>query len=393
MMAMGAALSLPGCGHDQKLVSIQIAPSSYTFLVANAGQTEQLTATGTFIHPPANKPLTGIATWKVDNGLVTANAGLITTIGNGACGGAIISASYPEGTGGSNNIVTGYATVTVDDPTNPICPGGGTQATLSVQVSPIGRGTVTSLTGGINCPGVCIATFPVGASVGLTANPTGGGTVAWTKLHCFSRQQLHRHHRQRRNKRVRPVPIGTKVLSRCFAWAFRPARTIDATDLIHLPLLIPQTARLRRYYYSTTMYTRDPVGEFLRITERYRQMSDSELLVLIPQSPELTPLAQLALASEVRSRGLKVEVQDEESSALSSAQFKPAATFFERESRYSAIRPTILPRPILRTKKTASWLSSARCGACATRLRCRGSSMWREFLFSWDPRKLREWTG
>lgn len=42
-------------------------------------------------------------------------------------------------------------------------------------------------------------------------------------------------------------------------------------------------------------------------------MSDSELLVLIPQSSQLTPLAQQALASEVRSRGLKLE--DEEAPA------------------------------------------------------------------------------
>jgi hypothetical protein len=61
------------------------------------------------------------------------------------------------------------------------------------------------------------------------------------------------------------------------------------------------------------MGTLDPAGEFLRITERYRQMSDSELLILIPQSSQLTPLAQQALASEVRSRGLKLE--DEEAAA------------------------------------------------------------------------------
>jgi hypothetical protein len=185
VMAIGAALSLPSCGHDQKLVGIQIQPQTFTFLTAGAGQTEQLTASGSYIHPPATKDITNLATWKVDDGIVTVKAGVITTIGNGVCGGADISASYPEGTGGSGNINTGYATVTVDDPTNPICPGGGTEATLSVQVSPVGRGTVTSLTGGINCPGVCVAAFPVGASVGLTANPTGGGTVAWTNCTAF----------------------------------------------------------------------------------------------------------------------------------------------------------------------------------------------------------------
>jgi hypothetical protein len=51
----------------------------------------------------------------------------------------------------------------------------------------------------------------------------------------------------------------------------------------------------------------DHAEEFLRISERYRQMSDEELLVLVPQSSELTAFAQQALANEVRQRGLKLE--------------------------------------------------------------------------------------
>jgi len=79
------------------------------------------------------------------------------------------------------------------------------------------------------------------------------------------------------------------------------------------------------------MNTFDPGGvEFLRMAERYRQMSDEELLVLIPQSSELTPFAQEALANEVRSRGLKAEVKDDEPAA--SSQFKPPPAFFEHES-------------------------------------------------------------
>jgi len=83
------------------------------------------------------------------------------------------------------------------------------------------------------------------------------------------------------------------------------------------------------------MDTLDPAGEFLRISERYRQMSDEEILVLIPQSSELTPFAQQALANEVRSRGLKAEVEDEKPSAASqfkASPFKPPPAFFERES-------------------------------------------------------------
>jgi DNA-directed RNA polymerase subunit M/transcription elongation factor TFIIS len=75
----------------------------------------------------------------------------------------------------------------------------------------------------------------------------------------------------------------------------------------------------------------DPAGEYLRISERYRQMSDEELLVLMRQSSELTPFAQQALASEARSRGLQVEIEE----ALPSAapRLRPPDYFAKRESR------------------------------------------------------------
>lgn len=53
----------------------------------------------------------------------------------------------------------------------------------------------------------------------------------------------------------------------------------------------------------------DPAGEFLRLSEHYRRMSDSELLLLLPEAPSLTPLAQQALATEARQRGLKLEAE------------------------------------------------------------------------------------
>ncbi len=85
-----------------------------------------------------------------------------------------------------------------------------------------------------------------------------------------------------------------------------------------------------RYIIPTTMDTHDPAGEFLRISEHYRRMSDDELLLLIPQSSELTPLAQQALASEARSRGLQAEVEAEKPPGGS--PFKPPPAFFEHES-------------------------------------------------------------
>ena len=90
------------------------------------------------------------------------------------------------------------------------------------------------------------------------------------------------------------------------------------------------TWRPGRCIIPTIMDTLDPAGEYLRISERYRQMSDEELLVLVPQSSELTPFAQQALANEVRSRGLKVEVGDKK--PATSERFNPPRPFFQQES-------------------------------------------------------------
>jgi hypothetical protein len=182
LVALGAVLSLPSCGHDQKLVSVAVQPAAHTFGQPDPTLTEQYTAIGTYIHPPATKDMTGQATWKIDDGVVTMTSPGLMSPAAGFCGGANISASLPEGTGGSSNIVIGYATATVNDPADPNCPGGGTEGTLSVEITPGGTGTVTSLTGGINCPSVsCIAVFPVGASVGLTAMPISPHSfLSWT---------------------------------------------------------------------------------------------------------------------------------------------------------------------------------------------------------------------
>ena len=60
MLALGAFLSLPSCGHDQKLVSLAVHPASpgFTFPVPTAGATGQYTAIGTYIHPPETKDVT-----------------------------------------------------------------------------------------------------------------------------------------------------------------------------------------------------------------------------------------------------------------------------------------------------------------------------------------------
>jgi len=183
LVAVGTVLSLPSCGHDQKLVSLAVQPASpgFTFPVPNAGATGQYKAYGTYIHPPATKDVTSQAVWAVDDQVVSINAGLVTT--NGSCGSADVSATMPEGTGGASNIVVGYSFVTVEDTTNPHCPGGSaSNGELVVGFGGNGVGTVTSEPAGISCPGSCGALFPtIDSPVTLTATPNATSSFGfWT---------------------------------------------------------------------------------------------------------------------------------------------------------------------------------------------------------------------
>jgi hypothetical protein len=183
LLAMGAALSLPSCGHDRKLESITVQPQTFTFLVADSGQTTNYTAYGTYIHPPSYQDITNQVTWAVQGltSVVTIgpSTGTITT--QGGCGVSGISATAPEGTGGSENIIVGYGTVTVDNPDILYCPGGSTeQATLIVILGGTQQGVVTSIPAGATCPGPCGAQFNIGSLVGLNATPNTGHTfLGW----------------------------------------------------------------------------------------------------------------------------------------------------------------------------------------------------------------------
>jgi len=60
----------------------------------------------------------------------------------------------------------------------------------------------------------------------------------------------------------------------------------------------------------TTMEGLDAAAEWLHLSERYRRMSDGELLVLAQQNSELTEIAQQSLASELSQRGLKRQPEE-----------------------------------------------------------------------------------
>ena len=58
------------------------------------------------------------------------------------------------------------------------------------------------------------------------------------------------------------------------------------------------------------METLGPAGESLQIAERYRRMSDDELIALARETSALTDLAQQALAGELSHRRLKIPSEE-----------------------------------------------------------------------------------
>jgi hypothetical protein len=92
------------------------------------------------------------------------------------------------------------------------------------------------------------------------------------------------------------------------------------------------------------MQTLDPAGEWLRLSEHYRQLSDDELVGLGRQTSELTDVAQPALTQEIANRRLKIP--PEESAAPTNPE--PQQTPPRMVSR-------LMP-------KTVNWLASVPCG-------------------------------
>lgn len=180
LVALTAAIAwLPSCGTGQRLVSIQVTPSTVTFGAADPVLQAQLTATGTYVHPPASKDITSQVTWTSDITQVAqvTSAGIVSP--NLTCGIANITATLKTNQPRDNQ-VTGTMAVTVDGPSAQGCPGG-TLPALTVLFAGSGTGVVTSSPVGINCTASCSASFTAGATVTLTAAANSGSTFAsWT---------------------------------------------------------------------------------------------------------------------------------------------------------------------------------------------------------------------
>ncbi len=196
VIAVGAALSLPSCGHDQKLVSIAVTPTTVIYPSPSSGAAD-FSATGTYIHPPETKDITAQVTWSTDvtellSFAYVAGTGETVAPSNGNCGIASVWASAPEGTGGASNIViSAPSNVTVNNTANPLCPGGSTTAgTLVLTPAGDGFGTVTSSPTGISCPGTaCGFGFsPPDNVVTLTATAAAGSTFGTYSSTCTTSQ-------------------------------------------------------------------------------------------------------------------------------------------------------------------------------------------------------------
>jgi hypothetical protein len=179
--AAALLLSLSSCAREQQLVGITIQPATATFGAPDPNAQIVFTAFGSYLHPPETKDLTGLVTWKTDvPQILTVNGGVASPAVGGGCGIANISASYTKGSSPGGNLITGHATVTINNSLISTCPGGSTtQAAVIVTLT--GSGSVVSVPPGINCPtGACGALFTLASTVVLTGTPgTGASSVSW----------------------------------------------------------------------------------------------------------------------------------------------------------------------------------------------------------------------
>ncbi len=165
---LASCLSL-SCGNKQELVSLQVTPAQVNF--QGFGAHSQMTAMGTYIHPPETKDITNAVTWATDvPGTVTVSqTGLVTAIN--VCGsGQVTATSYSNPANPpSGSAIRGSADVAILLNGSPNC---SQLANLTVSIGTQGgTGTVTSSPSGIVCPSICSSNFAVGATVTLTAAP------------------------------------------------------------------------------------------------------------------------------------------------------------------------------------------------------------------------------
>ena len=117
LIMVAALLSLPSCGHDQKLISITVTPSGAN--ITGTGVEVDFKAVGTYIHPPENKDITNSVVWTSAAPQVVSivsNTGVAHS--GAACGTniTITATAYSNPQNHSGSVVVGTATVSVTHP-------------------------------------------------------------------------------------------------------------------------------------------------------------------------------------------------------------------------------------------------------------------------------------
>ena len=121
VLVCSAIVMLPSCGHDQKLVSMELQPK-LGFVFEGPGAQGQFTALGTYVHPPETKDISNQVVWKLDIG----NFGDLTQTGQ-------MTYTRADGCGSGNVTATHY-----DDPSDPT---HGQTITAGAPVAGVNDGT------------------------------------------------------------------------------------------------------------------------------------------------------------------------------------------------------------------------------------------------------------
>jgi hypothetical protein len=114
LIAVGALLSLPSCGHDQKLVSIAVTPAGLS--ITGDGLIVDFKALGTYIHPPESRNITNSVVWasSLPQAIsVDPNTGV--AVSGNACGTniSITATVYSNPQSKTGSVVVGTALVNV----------------------------------------------------------------------------------------------------------------------------------------------------------------------------------------------------------------------------------------------------------------------------------------
>lgn len=172
------------CGQDQQLVSITVTPDKVNF--QGIGAQSQMTALGSFIHPPATKDITNWVTWSTDvpTEVTVSPTGLVTAINTCGSGQVIASVYSKPSNPSAGSVIRATADVAILLNGSSNC---SQLANLTVTIGGGIGGTVTSSPAGIACPGVCSANFTLGTTVTLTAVGSGAATFStWSGCDSMS---------------------------------------------------------------------------------------------------------------------------------------------------------------------------------------------------------------